>query len=483
MVSKSFVSLFFLSDKLQILQLSADRSKVKRIAAVDLPKGLVEGVVLPEEGGFAYKVKDALAVAKIIKTAWSKLHIREKSVGIIIPEFSSFTKVFSLPKLSLAELDEAVRWQAQEFLPANPKNLIMDWKIVKKTETEYQILLISVQKEVLDGFLASAEKAGLFPLVVATPSLVLATGTDKHKTGRLLVFSDNLESLVILCEAAKIVASVIVDNGAEDILKTSQKIISHFDTVKVEKVFLGGPKADTAFAQKLGSTLKKPVEWLNFDVKGLSDDAKKEYAITLALQQIESFEPVNTSTVNLLPVGLVMKYKSAKTRLQVWSLTLTVTLFIWICFFATLGAYLFISREIRSYKSVDSAKNQIVQQRKELAAKVKEINELSVNVGKIISISISPQTVFSDVESAVSPGISISGYEMDLDKGIIKVGGVAIDRPSLIEFKENLEENPKITNVLVPISNLEVESNVGFELTYEYEGEASPKVNAGQPVQ
>jgi type IV pilus assembly protein PilM len=101
-------------------------------------------------------------LAKIIKGAWKKFGIKEKSVGIILPEFSTLVKSFKLPKLKLSEVNEAVRWQAQEFLPTNLDDNVLDWKIVKKEKDSLEISVVSVYKDILMGFVDSLVLGGLF---------------------------------------------------------------------------------------------------------------------------------------------------------------------------------------------------------------------------------------------------------------------------------------------------------------------------------
>jgi len=57
---------------------------------------------------------------------------------------------------------------------------------------------------------------------------------------------------------------------------------------------------------------------------------------------------------------------------------------------------------------------------------------------------------------------------VDLDKGSIEVSGISADRSSLIEFKQKLEENENFTEVFVPISSLETESNIAYRISFVF---------------
>ena len=106
-MKKTFVSLSFTSTKLQVLQLSANKKKIVRFGNVDIPKGLVEGS----------KVTDTAKMSLVVKSALKQFGIREKLAGIVVPEFSTYTRTLTLPNLPVKELDEAVSWKMKEFLP------------------------------------------------------------------------------------------------------------------------------------------------------------------------------------------------------------------------------------------------------------------------------------------------------------------------------------------------------------------------------
>ena len=94
MFRKSFISIYFLPEKLLVFQLSSNKKKVIKFASVELPAGLIK----------EYKVADVKGLAKVIKNVWSKFHLKEKTVGIVLPEFSTFTKFIKLPNLNISEL-------------------------------------------------------------------------------------------------------------------------------------------------------------------------------------------------------------------------------------------------------------------------------------------------------------------------------------------------------------------------------------------
>lgn len=459
MPKRPLVSLFFSDRKIQVLQLDSRLQKVKKHATLDLPDDLI----------VRHKVTDHIALGKILQNTWDKLGIKERSVGIIIPEFSTFAKVIKVPRIDTGDLDEAVKWQAQEFLPGSQKDMVMDWKIVRRQEKEYEILVAAVGREILESYVKSAENAGFFPQIVETPSLAISRVVPEKTKRALVVYANIGEAILVLIEDGAIVGSSIVSSSdQDDIVKTATRIVAHYGEHEIEKILIGGLDVKADLANKLQKALGKPTEGITTRAKGLTSDELQHYLIPISLQFREPSEPADPGTINLMPIYLVTRYKSAKERTQLWGLNLTITLFVWMCLIVVVGTYIFLNQTLGDLKRVNNAQSDIANQRVQAAKMVNEVNSLSERVVKINNASTYPQIVLNDISGSTPAGVSVEDYNLDLDRGTVELRGTAVDRLSLINFKQRLEENPKVSEVLIPISSFQVESNIKFSLSYKY---------------
>lgn len=468
MFKKSYISLYFLPGELQVIQLGSNKKRIKKHATIALPPDLIKN----------YTVTDRKVLAKILKAAWKKLHLREKSVFIVIPEFSTFVKLFELEDVNASELDEAVGWQVHEFLPSKLEDTMMDWKIIRKEKNYYQVLVVAVNKDILDGYAKAAEEAGLFPLVVEIPSLSLTRIISGDKGASLIIYMSSKDAVLVVHDSNKVLgSSVIQDRDIGDLESTAKRMISHFKGITFSKLFVGGVNLDKNILDKLGKDFKLKVELLSREIKGLKQEEIQNYLIPISSQLQEPAEPADPFSLNLLPLNMVEKYKKAKLKLQIWGLTLTITLFVSISFLLTLSVYLFVSQQITDFKSKNTTAFQLVEKREEAAAQVKEINAVIDKMGKIEKIDILPQIVLNDIAKAALNGITIEKYTIDFDKGMVFISGVAFDRQSLLTFQKNLEEIPNISQLEVPITSFEDETNLEFEISFIYLKELpKPKV-------
>ena len=458
MFKKSFISLYFLKDRILLLILDAKRKKVKKFASLDLPGGLIKN----------YKITDTNLLAKLLKNAWIKLRLKERSLGMVIPEFSTFTKLLSLPKLKPGELDEAVRWQVQDFLPDDLEEIILDWQIVGENDEGYEVLVVAVDKDVLKSYVKSAEAAGLFPMAVETPSLCLArVFSDGANGGNLIIYKFQGEVLLIVSRKLKIFGTSVVSADLDKVISMALRMINHYKDENIEKVLIGG-ELDENTVSLIGEKLEKKAEMLKLEFSGISESQMQKYLIPVCMQLNNLDEPSDPYSLNLLPLNLVEKYRKAKLNLQTWGLTLMTTLFAWMSLLAILGSYLFINQRVDDQKKENLARQSVNKQAQEAVEKVKFTNEISENILKIKKISVLPQTVLNEISRSQPPGVIIEDYKMDFDLASVSLQGTSATRNDLVEFKKNLEENSNIGTIDVPISSFEEESNIDFGLTFKY---------------
>ncbi len=458
MFSKSFVSIYFLPDRVLLLQLSSNKKRIVKHGQVILPAGLIKNC----------RIQDQSSLSKVISAAWQKLHIKEKIVGIVIPEFSTFTKYFKIPSLPLSEVDEAVRWQAQEYLPGGSENMVLDWKITKKDESGVEVMTVAVDKKNLTEYIEVVEKAGLFPMKVETPSICLLRYSKKEEGGILTIYKNFGETILVISEGEKIVGTSIQHTeNLEEILRSSSKMLNHYSDIEVGKILIGGDGAEQN-VEKIFSSLKKEVQIINPKLGGMNVNEVQKNLIPLSLQYEDAEQPSDPTTLNLLPATLVDKYKHERLKNQMWGLTLTITLFVWISFFVTLGSYLFMTQSINDLKNSGQEKRKTLTGIVNPIEEIEAINSISSKVLKIKKATVLPQTILNNVFSAIPAEVSITNYELDLDKGQVRLEGKADKRMTLIQFKSNLEEITDLGEVEIPISSFEKETDLDFSLTFLY---------------
>src|SRR3989304_4834160 len=457
MQRKSFVAISFGQQKLQVVKLNSQKTKVEKFAGVDLPQGLIAD----------YKVVNIEGLATVIKNVWRELKLSEKTVGLVVPEFSTFVKPITLPKIELSELDEAVRWQAQEFLPSGTTGMVMDWMIVSETPDKFNILTLAMKQEILAGYVDSVSLAGLFPLLVKTPAIILTALSGLEPIGKLIVFSNFGETILVVADGQKILGSSVI--GIEekaDVPRVASQIIRHYRDIEVKKFYVGGGDISQAFAGELQKSLGRPVEVLKTNIHGLPPDQVQKYLIPVALAQAKSVGPSDEKTINLLPFNWVRKYENRRLSAQIWGLLTISACVVFLCLVLTASIYFYLGRQEASLTQENNARQEGTP--KEITERVLEINESATKVLAISEVAKTPQEVINAILKAKPIEVTINHYELDLDTGKLILSGVAGPRESLVKFKEGLEENKDFSPINIPISSFEKEEDFEYKMSFIY---------------
>lgn len=110
------------------------------------------------------QITDIKPVAEAIKSI-----LQEKSTGKItasrvmmsVPMANSYTRIVTLPLMPSKDLLEAVKLEAEQYIPVESKNLYIEYSVLSKDKTNLTILVVAVPKKVIDSHVALCEGLGL----------------------------------------------------------------------------------------------------------------------------------------------------------------------------------------------------------------------------------------------------------------------------------------------------------------------------------
>jgi type IV pilus assembly protein PilM len=100
--------------------------------------------------------------------------ISSRRVVLTIPSLRTFTRTVNLPKLKDNDISEAVRLEAEQYIPVPLDNLYMSYTTVTQNNNETVVLAVAVPKKVIDSYMDLAKVMGLE--VVAIETTILSAG-------------------------------------------------------------------------------------------------------------------------------------------------------------------------------------------------------------------------------------------------------------------------------------------------------------------
>ena len=469
MKKKRFVSIYFTPSKLQVVFVDTAKRTVIKYGSFDLPQGIIVN----------HKVVDPKKLAQVLVSAWTRLGLKEKFVGVIVPEFSTYIKSFKLPKIDTQELDEAVRWQARDVLPASTET-VLDWKIIETTESEHTVLAVSIKKDVLTGYVDAVGLAGLSPLVLETPSLSLTRLSDSKESGKLVVYLTFQEALLIVAKGDNIYGTSVTGVDDQGIVSTAQRIIRYYGDVKVGRIVIGGVNLKQSLLTNLHQVFKVQPAWMQAQIGGLNPAQVQEFLVPISLQFKDPREPRDESTINLLPPDWAKSYATKKSKRQIRGLLLNSGAILLTIFLMILGIYLNFNSRLKklrletSYLSEGMANNVI--------SKANSINMISEKVVRVTSMSADLEGTVNAITAARLGGIEIKEYTISFDNDRISLQGHSQNRQALVQFKKKLEENEIFTSISIPLSVLEIEHDTEFEMTISLASEEEEEATGTIPL-
>lgn len=102
----------------------------------------------------------AVAINDLFKTGLVG-SISTRRVALSIPASRSFGRAIRLPKLDTKDLSEAVKLEAEQYIPVPLENLYTDFEVVSKSEKETELFAVAVPKKIIDSYILLARLLGL----------------------------------------------------------------------------------------------------------------------------------------------------------------------------------------------------------------------------------------------------------------------------------------------------------------------------------
>lgn len=127
------------------------------------PSLLTYGAIsIPEKLSKSDSKADLKQVGLAIKQLLKKSGISTNQVVMALPGSSVFTSsAIKLPKMSDKELNEAISWEARQYIPVPLEEVVLDWKVVKKTDEGSEVFIAAAPNKLVKKYMDLAEAADL----------------------------------------------------------------------------------------------------------------------------------------------------------------------------------------------------------------------------------------------------------------------------------------------------------------------------------
>jgi len=159
------------------------------------------------------EVEDGVALAESLKELWAMTGIKEKAVILGIANQRVIVRPIELPYMEKEELDSALRFQVQEFIPIPIEDAILDFDIIEEFMTADEermltVLLVAAHKDMIQSFIEVLKSAGLATAAIdlkafaiprsLTPLSALQAGYEEGEAICLINVGAGMTNITIL---------------------------------------------------------------------------------------------------------------------------------------------------------------------------------------------------------------------------------------------------------------------------------------------
>ena len=188
--------------------------------------------------------------------------ITTRRVAATIPASNAYSRVMTLPaSLSRTEMDEAVRFEAEQYIPLPVDDLYIDYSIGTITEEKREVLVVAMPKKIIDSYMRFFELVGLevctIETTISAASRLLSATDTTMNTPSILIDLGSVSVDLSIYDKILVVNCTVPGGGHHfrDQIKTRLNVTSaEADTIKM-KYGLGISKKQSEIREALGDQL------------------------------------------------------------------------------------------------------------------------------------------------------------------------------------------------------------------------------------
>ncbi|MGA2957793.1 MAG: type IV pilus assembly protein PilM [Thermodesulfobacteriota bacterium] len=139
--------------------------KLKLFGMIQLPpEAIVDGAFM-----------DSASIVDSIRSLVEGLKVKTKSVAVSISGHSVYIKTINVPNMSKEQLEESIKWEAEQQIPFDIDDVNIDFQIldVQASPDQMPVLLVAAKKDMINDYTAVIEEAGLAPTIVDVDSFAI----------------------------------------------------------------------------------------------------------------------------------------------------------------------------------------------------------------------------------------------------------------------------------------------------------------------
>lgn len=183
-------------------------------------------------------------ISHSIKALLDESRIKTRSVVASLPEPRVFTRVIEFPPLKGEELQSALEWELERFIPLPRDKVKVSWMVLERSgdeegegEGKMKILLVAAPKSLVNRYLSIVERAGLEPVAFESEILALVRSffsSEKVGPVSLLISLGAASTDLCIVDGGTIQFTRSISTSGNDLAEAISRELG-FDTEQAEE--------------------------------------------------------------------------------------------------------------------------------------------------------------------------------------------------------------------------------------------------------
>jgi type IV pilus assembly protein PilM len=195
------------------------------------------------------QIVEPQAVAAEIRAGLADARIRNKMVVSAVADQAAITRIISVPRMTMKELDEAIKWEAERYIPFPIDEVVLDYDTLdpegkESSDGQMEVMIAAAQQEVIARQVETIRLAGLEPTIIDIKPLAAIRALKGSLLGQHLSkttlsgtsFTQEGEVGVIL-EIGASNSTIALVRGERVLMNRSVKVSGDDFTIAIQKAF------------------------------------------------------------------------------------------------------------------------------------------------------------------------------------------------------------------------------------------------------
>lgn len=245
---------------------------------------------IPPESISAGEIKDPYPIKQAIIELFNNLKVKNKKVAVSVSGISVIAKKISLVDREDLDLEDAIKHEAEQFIPYDMDEVNLDFDIMStiydETSSEdmgrLEIMVVAAKKSLIDAYVDLLQDIGLSPSIMDVDIFAMQNTFEmsalniSHDKCYILV---DIGATTLNTNVIKGDVSLFVRSSSLGGMQITKQIMEEFqiDFIDAEKIKLGAMKFEKAQDVKIRKIFRDVInEWIN-EIKGNIDFINRTY--------------------------------------------------------------------------------------------------------------------------------------------------------------------------------------------------------------